>query len=234
MAKNYKFLGVITLIILLHSPICAQVLKWDGMPSKSESSKEISSDITASSATVFPKYTKTDSPSHDEERFQTMLRQWNEQNPGRALQAHHVANLKSGNMSEKEILQELSKTEELNRLNPQYRESMRAKQRLIDSGLGHVWGLSGIPQYPKGASEPSDYTEWIYAVRAWTSSDDYIQQRKDTERTEQKAHHIDASGELVKPVFIDTGNPEYDAEVYHQKKLRYSEALDSMKGAVKE
>jgi hypothetical protein len=234
MVKNYKWLGVITLCILLNSPLCAQVLKWDGMPSNAENSNGRSSETNSIPASVFPKYIKTDNPTQDEERFQTMLLQWNAQNPGKTLQAQHIKDLKSGETSEREILQELAKAEELNRLNPQYRESMSAKQRLIDAGLGHVWGASGMPDYPKGATEPSDYTEWLYAVRAWASSDAYLQQRTHIEGSAHQTQQVDASGELVKPVFIDTGNPEYDAEVYHQKKLRYSEALNSRKSAEKE
>lgn len=234
MVKNYKWLGVVTLGILLNSPLCAQVLKWDGMPENSDVSNRMGSAVRTLPPPVFPQYIKTDNPIQDEERFQSMLRQWNAQNPGRTLQSHHIEDIKAGKKTEKEILQELAKAEESNRLNPQYRESMSARQRLIDAGLGHVWGVNGMPEYPKGAMQESDYTEWLYSVRAWSSSAAYIQLRMDKEARENHTHHRDASGEWAMPVFIDTGNPEYDAEVYHQKKLRYSEALNSKQSAVKE
>jgi hypothetical protein len=226
MVKNYKWLGVITLCIILNFSLCAQVLRWEGMPENEQDSGAQDRMVTELPRSVFPKFSNTGNPAQDKERFKILVSQWNAQNPDRELQESQIADILSGSRSEKEIQQELYKTKELNRLNPQYREMQRAKQVLTEYGLGHAWGVKGMPDYPKATSDDVDYTNWVYSVKIWTQSEEYaIQNRLNENRLLHSPMEVNPT-DLVKPVYIDTGNAEHDDEVYHQKKLRYSEALE--------
>jgi len=231
MVQNYKCMGVCAIIVLLNLGLNAQILRWQGMPeTAAESSLKEKQNIDASKS-PFPVYNHELDPKLANERFLSMVNAWNTENPTQVLQASQIDKLRADSHSAAQVQRELqiaaNQKAEADRLNPAFRAENNARAILNAHGLAHVWGLPGMPTFPKTqqTDNPEEYTKWLYAVRAWIEMAQAP--NSGTDATTNKSSHANTPNpnSIPLPIYIDTGDPAYDSEIYHQQKLKYSQQL---------
>lgn len=187
---------------------------------------------TEVSKSPFPVYNHEIDPKLANERFLIMVNTWNTENPTQTLQASHIDRLRADSHSAAQVQKELqiaaNQKAEADRLNPAFRAENNARAILNTYGLAHVWGLPGMPAFPKTqqTDSPEEYTKWLHAVKAWVEMSHTPNSDADAATNNSSHANTPNPNGIPLPIYIDTGDPAYDSEIYHQQKLKYSQQLN--------
>jgi hypothetical protein len=166
-------------------------------------------------APAFPVFVTTGNKELDERRFAEMVNRWNAYFPGQKLDLEIISHLRAGTM----------KSAGLSLVAP---TADPVAIRLLQSeNLMRVWGHPEMPILPAVTGENPGlvYQEWLHQVKQWVASSETVQQQAKGLVFKPYPYANNPESDPDYPVFKDTGNPERDAEEYHEQKLRYSEKM---------
>jgi hypothetical protein len=172
---------------------------------------------------VFPVFTQTGDPRLDETKFLEMVKAWNLKFPEHHLNEESLTKLRSGQFSQREILQTIEKE----------KSSLKQKepialQYMNQHNIGSLWEFPGLPAAPASDSSEEAFKEWIDLCYKWVTSSPEAQAKlKGVSYLPEYPFRNNPTLDPEYPVYKNTGNTERDAEEYHAQKLRYTAKMSN-------
>lgn len=166
-------------------------------------------------APAIPVYVSTGNPALDEARFLEMISRWNQHFPEQAINQNQIASLRNGN----------AQTIKSPRIKPA--SDPVAYRLLQEENLLPIWGHPDMPAVPEAKTENPGlaYQTWLLEVKQWVASSETLQRMAKGLKVQVYPYAQNPSADPDYPVYRDTGNPEADADRYHEQKLKYTEKL---------
>lgn len=172
---------------------------------------------------LFPFFSKTGDPQMDEIRFLEMVKAWNLKFPEHYLNEESLTKLRSGQFSQRDILQTIDKKESSIK-----KKEPIALQYMNQHNIGNLWEFPGLPAAPDSDSSEEAFKEWIDLCYKWiTSSPEAQAKLKGVSYLPEYPFRNNPSLDPDYPVYKNTGNIERDEEEYHAQKLRYTAKMSN-------
>jgi hypothetical protein len=241
MVKNYKWLGVITLCILLNSPLCAQVLKWDGMPEQIVAQDENLNQVDQQNRRApFPVFHSSADFELDKHRFREIVTRWNAENPSQKIDEEQMNEMikNPGQVPIRKSTiandgrQQVDPFDEHNRMvaEKQKQELELWRNRLLtSSGLAYLIEYENLPALPQDYKNPEQHVVWIDACRQLVHSNpDIIKSIKGDPDSNLPVYPYRKNPRLdpAYPILQNTGNQEADQLQYRKELKSFHEYLN--------